>query len=231
MTVAAVIVAAGRGTRMGAGRPKTFLRVGGATILERSVRAFVSHPRIGRVVVAVAEPDDAARVLGPLAARVVLVRGGTERQDSVRAGLGAIPESDADIVLVHDAARPLVTRDLIDAVIEAAGSGGAAVPATVPSATVKRVAENGVVEETVPRDRLRLAQTPQGFLAPFLREAYALAARDGFLGTDDAALVERAGRSVRVVEGSQENIKITTPLDLLLAEAILEERARGGKRA
>ena len=229
MTVAAVIVAAGRGVRMRAGRPKAFVRVGGETLLERSVRAFASHPRIGRIVVAVADPPEAARVLGPLAERVVLVHGGADRQESVRAGLGAIPEKDADIVLVHDAARPLVARDLVDAVIEAAGEGGAAVPATVPTSTVKRVAEDGRVEETVPRDRLRLAQTPQGFLAPILRQAHAVAAQDGFVGTDDAALVERTGRSVRVVEGSPENIKITTPLDLLLAEAILEHRARGGK--
>src|SRR2546428_800415 len=108
------------------------------------------------------------------------------------------------------AARPLVARDLVDAVIEAAGRGGAAIPATVPTSTVKRVAEDGRVEETVPRDRLRLTQTPQGFLAPILRQAHADAARDGFVGSDDAALVERTGRSVRDVEGSPENIKITT---------------------
>ena len=229
MTVAAVIVAAGRGVRMGAGRPKAFVRVGGETILERSVRAFASHPRIGRIVVAVADPSEAIHALGTLAARVVLVRGGAERQESVRAGLGAIPEDEADIVLVHDAARPLVGRELVDAVIEAAGTGGAAVPATALTSTVKRVAEDGRVEETVPRDRLRLAQTPQGFLAPILRRAYAVAARDGYVGTDDAALVERTGGRVRVVEGSEENIKITTPVDLLLAEAILERRGRGGK--
>src|SRR5947209_10654979 len=209
MTVAAVIVAAGRGVRMGAARPKAFVRVGGETILERSVRAFASHPRIGRIVVAVADPPAAARALGPLAARVLLVRGGAERQASVRAGLGAIRENEADIVLVHDAARPLVGRDLVDAVIEAAGKGGAAVPATVPTSTVKRAGKDGRVEETMPRERLRLAQTPQGFLAPILRRAHAVAARQGYVGTDDAALVERTGRSVRVVEGSEENIKIT----------------------
>jgi len=213
---------------MGAVRPKAFIRVGGETILERSVRVFATHPRIGRVVVAVADPAAAARALGRLASRVVLVRGGAERQESVRAGLGAIPENEAEIVLVHDAARPLVARTLVDAVIEAAEADGAAVPAMVPTSTVKRVAENGLVEETVPRDRLRLVQTPQGFRAPILRQAHAEAARDGFLGTDDAALVERTGRSVRVVPGSPDNIKITTPLDLLLAEAILGRRARGG---
>ncbi len=230
MTVAAVIVDAGRGVRMGAGRPKAFVRVGGTTVLERSVRAFASHPRVGRIVVAVTDPPLAARALGPLAARVVLVRGGAERQESVRAALGAIPENEADIVLVHDAARPLVERELVDAVIEAAGKSGAAVPATVPASTVKRVAEDGRVQGTVPRDRLRLAQTPQGFLAPILRRAHAAAARDGYVGTDDAALVERTGRSVRVIEGSEENIKITTPVDLLLAEAILGRRGRGGRR-
>jgi len=213
---------------MGSVRPKAFIRVGGETILERAVRVFATHPRIGRVVVAVADPAAAARALGRLASRVVLVRGGIERQESVRAGLGAIPEDEAEIVLVHDAARPLVARPLVDAVIEAAEADGAAVPAVVPTSTVKRVARDGLVEETVPRERLRLVQTPQGFRAPILRRAHAEAARDGFLGTDDASLVERTGRSVRVVPGSPDNIKITTPLDLLLAEAILGRRARGG---
>ncbi len=212
---------------MGALRPKVFLRVGGETILERAVRVFATHPRIGRVVVAVTDPRAATRALGRLAGRVVLVRGGAERQESVRAGLGAILETEADIVLVHDAARPLVPRTVVDAVIEGAQKGGAAVPAIVPTSTVKRVAADGRVEETVPRERLRLVQTPQGFRASILRRAHAQAARDGFRGTDDAALVERTGHSVTVVQGAPENIKITTPLDLLLAEAILGHATHG----
>src|SRR3989449_11054055 len=147
---------------MGAGRPKAFVRVGGETILERSVRAFASHPRIGRIVVAVADPSEAIHALGTLAARVVLVRGGAERQESVRAGLGAIPEDEADIVLVHDAARPLVGRELVDAVIEAAGTGGAAGPAAAPTPPGKRGAGDGRGEGTVPPGPLRPAPGPPG---------------------------------------------------------------------
>src|SRR5437773_118152 len=169
MTVAAVIVAAGRGVRMGAGRPKAFVRVGGETILERSVRAFASHPRIGRIVVAVADPPEAAHALGRLAARVVLVRGGDERQESVQAALGAIREDEADIVLVHDAARPLVGRDLVDAVIEAAGTGRAAVPATAIPSTVKRVAPDrrrDTRRSAPPAHRLRRGRAPASTRAP-----------------------------------------------------------------
>jgi 2-C-methyl-D-erythritol 4-phosphate cytidylyltransferase len=227
MTVAAILVAAGRGTRMGTGRPKAFLRVGGETILGRSLRAFASHPRVGRIVVAVADPGEAGRLLGPAAARAVLVRGGEERQDSVRRALEALEPEGADIILVHDAARPLVSRAIIDAVIAAAGEHGAAVPVIAPSDTVKRLAGDGTVEATVPRQALRLAQTPQGFRSAILREAYARAAREGFTGTDDAALVERSGHRVTAVEGSPGNIKITTPLDLVLAEALLSGGARG----
>jgi len=214
---------------MGADRPKAFIRVGGETILERAVRVFATHRRIRHVVVAVSDPATAVRALGRLATRVIVVRGGSERQESVRAGLGAIPWNEASIVLVHDAARPLVARPLVDAVIEATEEDGAAVPAIAPTSTVKRVTVDGLVEETLPRDRLRLVQTPQGFRASILRQAHAEAERDGFLATDDAALVERMGRSVRVVQGSPDNIKLTTPVDLLLAEAILGHRPRGGQ--
>jgi 2-C-methyl-D-erythritol 4-phosphate cytidylyltransferase len=155
------------------------------------------------------------------------VRGGKERQDSVRLALEAIGPTEADIILVHDAARPLVSRALIDAVIAAAAEHGAAVPLVPPADTVKRLASDGSVEATVPRATLRLAQTPQGFRSAILREAYARAACDGFTGTDDAALVERSGRRVAAVPGSPGNLKITTPLDLVLAEALLPGRAGG----
>ncbi|MEK7283765.1 MAG: 2-C-methyl-D-erythritol 4-phosphate cytidylyltransferase [Acidobacteriota bacterium] len=227
MTVAAILVAAGRGVRMGAGRPKAFLRLGGRTILERALGAFTSHPGIGRIVVAVADPEEAGGLLGPAAAGAVLVRGGEERQDSVRLALEAIGPTEADIILVHDAARPLVSRALIDAVIAAAAEHGAAVPLVPPADTVKRLASDGSVEATMPRETLRLALTPQGFRSAILREAYARAARDGFTGTDDAALVERSGRRVAAVPGSPGNLKITTPLDLVLAEALLPGRAGG----
>ena len=221
MTVAAILVAAGRGVRMEADRPKAFLRLGGATLLERALRAFTSHPGIGRVVVAVQDPGGAGRQLGPAAAGVLLVRGGEERQDSVRLALEALGPSEADVILVHDAARPLVSRAIIDAVIAAAAEHGAAVPVLPATETVKRLAGDGRIEATLPRETLRLAQTPQGFRAAILREAHARAARDRFAGTDDAALVERSGMRPAAVPGSPDNMKITTPQDLLVAESLL----------
>jgi 2-C-methyl-D-erythritol 4-phosphate cytidylyltransferase len=146
----------------------------------------------------------------------------------VSRGLAALPEAADAIILVHDAARPLITDDVIDTVIDAAERSGAAVPAIVPSDTIKTVTGDGTVEATLPRESLRLAQTPQGFRGATLREAYARAERDGFTGTDDATLVERAGGKVTIVDGSTRNIKITTPLDLMLAEAILARETAGG---
>jgi 2-C-methyl-D-erythritol 4-phosphate cytidylyltransferase len=219
MIVVAVIVAAGRGTRMGAGRPKALLPVAGVPMLRRAAAAFAGHPRVVTVVAAVPHPDEARAALGPLASRVTLVRGGPDRQDSARLGIEAA--RDAALILVHDAARPLVGAALIDRVIEAAATHGAAVPALQPPDTVKEIDAGGAVVATVPRERLRLAQTPQGFRAALLREAHARAAREGHRATDDAALVEWAGGRVVVVEGEPRNLKITTPFDLALAEAIL----------
>jgi 2-C-methyl-D-erythritol 4-phosphate cytidylyltransferase len=231
MTVAAIIVAAGRGVRMGADRPKAFLLLKGLTLLERSVGVFLSHPQVDRVVAAVPDPEAAARLLGPQAGRITLVQGGATRQDSVRAGLRALTAGGHEIILVHDAARPLVTAEIIDAVIAAAADSGAAVPAVAPADTVRQVGSDGVVEATLQRDRVRLAQTPQGFREPLLREAYERAGRDDFAGTDDAELVERAGHRIRLVQGSANNFKITTRLDLVLAEAILALEAEGEERA
>ena len=228
MSVQAIIVAAGRGVRMEASRPKAFLSLAGRTLLERTLAAFLAHPKIDHVVAAVPDPDEAGRILGRSAGRAVLVRGGATRQESVSRGLAALPAAADGIILVHDAARPLVTNDVIDAVIEAALRSGAAVPAIVPSDTIKKLAGDGAVEATLPRESLRLAQTPQGFRGATLRAAYARAEREGFTGTDDSVLVERAGGRVTIVEGSPRNIKITTPLDLLLAEAILARETVGG---
>jgi 2-C-methyl-D-erythritol 4-phosphate cytidylyltransferase len=225
MIVAAVIVAAGRGTRMGAGRPKALLPVAGVPMLRRAAAAFAGHPRVTAVVAAVHDPGAARAALGPLADAVTLVRGGPDRQESARLGIEAA--GDAGLILVHDAARPLVGAALIDRVIEAAAAHGAAIPALPPSDTVKEIDAGGAVAATLPRDRLRLAQTPQGFRAGLLREAHARAARAGHRATDDAALVEWAGGRVVVVEGDPRNVKITTPFDLAAAEAILgaeEER-------
>jgi 2-C-methyl-D-erythritol 4-phosphate cytidylyltransferase len=226
LNIGVVIAAAGRGARLGSPRPKALVRLGGETLLSRSLRAFLAHPMVGAVVIAVADPAALASALGPLDARVRLVAGGAERQDSVRAALAALPE--VEVVLVHDAARPLVDAALITAVAEAAARHGAAIPCIPVPDTIKRIGSSGLVEETVPRQTLALAQTPQGFRLEILRKAHAEAARLGFQGTDDAALVERLGLPVAAVHGDPRNIKITTPGDLRLAEAIL---AASGKEA
>ncbi|HEU4403619.1 MAG TPA: 2-C-methyl-D-erythritol 4-phosphate cytidylyltransferase [Candidatus Polarisedimenticolia bacterium] len=219
MTIVALIVAAGRGTRLGASRPKPFVPLAGVPILARAVAPFAAHPRITRIVIVSADPAAAATLLGEAPRRFVFTLGGDRRQDSVRRGLQAMGE--ADLVLVHDAARPLVSRRIIDRVIEAALVEGAAVPAIAVVDTVKRRAPDGTVVATLSRDDLRLAQTPQGFRADLLRSAYARAEQERFPGTDDASLVERAGGRVMLVEGSPRNLKITTSADLVLAEALL----------
>lgn len=223
-----MIAAAGSGTRLGAGRPKALLRLGGDTLLGHSLRAFLGHPSIGPVAVAVPDPGEALAALGPLDPRVRLVAGGASRQASVRAALLALPE--VDLILVHDAARPFVARTIIDAVIGAASRHGAAVPVVDVPDTVKRLAAGGLVRGTVPRDDLVLAQTPQGFRADLLRRAHAAAEGAEPEGTDDAVLVERIGAAVAVVPGSRINLKITAPEDLRLAEAVLRSGAGGEGR-
>jgi len=220
MIITAIVVAAGRGTRMGTGVPKALLSLAGSSLLSRAVTAFLGHPRVDRVVAVVGDPDVAAAALpagvGP---RLTLVRGGAERQESVWLGLQAA--ADAGLVLVHDAARALVPAAVIDAVIDAAAREGAAIPVLEVADTVKQVAGDGSISATLPRGELRLAQTPQGFRADLLRSALERAARDGISGTDDAALVERTGHRVVTVAGSPRNFKITTPSDLRLAAALL----------
>jgi 2-C-methyl-D-erythritol 4-phosphate cytidylyltransferase len=214
--VAVVLPAGGAGTRLGARTPKQFLKIGGVPILALTVGHFARHPAIAEIVVAA----PAARVLYTerlLArhvsrARVTVVAGGAERQDSVWAGLDAVPAERA-LVVVHDAVRPFITRELLDAVLAAARETGAAICALPIAETVKRV-RDGVVETTVDRTGLWAVQTPQVFRAALLREAHEKARRDGVLGTDEAMLVERLGHLVRVVRGHERNVKITTPDDL-----------------
>lgn len=166
-------------------------------------------------------PESLAR---PATAELLLVAGGAERGDSVRAGLEAIPE-DAAVLLVHDAARPLVTRDVIDRTIAAARAGDCVVSAVPIVDTVKRVDTGGRVTETLDRNLLWRVQTPQAFPAAVLRAAYARAAMEGIHATDDATLVERFGGTVRVVEGAPENLKVTTPFDRVVAELLLREES------
>ena len=230
--VAVVIPAGGVGTRLGRRTPKQFLALGSAPILVATVRHFARHPRVNSVVVS-APAAHVARTRRMLergrGAPVTVVEGGGTRQESVSRGLAAVP-ADSALVVVHDAVRPFITRALIDserrllavgwglAVVGAARATGAAICALPIAETVKRVS-GGVVESTLDRAELVAVQTPQAFRADLLREAHDKARRDGFIGTDDAMLVERLGQSVQVVPGLAENVKITTPVDLRRARA------------
>jgi 2-C-methyl-D-erythritol 4-phosphate cytidylyltransferase len=220
--VAAVIPSAGVGARFGARTPKQFLRLRTDSILAATVRHFARHPGVRAVIVAAPEPwvAQARRILGPQAprARLTVVAGGRTRQDSVWLALQAAPE-EVEIIVVHDAVRPLITRHLIDAVVRAAADEGAAICALPITETVKRV-RGELVEATLDRSDLWAVQTPQAFRADLLREAHEKARRDGVVGTDDAMLVERLGHPVRVVRGLEENVKITTPADLRRARSL-----------
>jgi 2-C-methyl-D-erythritol 4-phosphate cytidylyltransferase len=212
--VAVLVPAGGIGVRLGSRTPKQFLALGREPILAATLRHFRRHPRVASVVVAApaAHVERTRRVLGRGGAPLTVVAGGASRQESVWCALQAAPAS-ARVILVHDAVRPFLTRALIDALIAAAEREGAAICALPIAETVKRVRE-GRVEATVDREGLWSVQTPQAFQAAILREAHDKARRDGFVGTDEAMLVERLGHPVRVVPGLPDNVKITTPEDL-----------------
>jgi 2-C-methyl-D-erythritol 4-phosphate cytidylyltransferase len=226
--VGAIVVAAGRGARFGSETPKQFHLVGGVPIVLRALRSFTSHPDVAHVVLVlpaehVAHPPaflSAFSALAPLS----VVAGGIHRGDSVRAGLAAL-NAACGVVLVHDGARPFVERSLIDRVIEYARRGEGAVPAVPLSDTLKEVAEDDPTRilRTRPRARLWRAQTPQGFPRAILEAAHAHAAHIGHRATDDAALIEAMGVTVRLVPDSSRNIKVTTPEDLALAEMLAAE--------
>ena len=220
MHVTAIIAAAGAGKRLGADLPKQLLDLGGRTILERSISAFVAHDRVDDVIVvlppAIATAPQPWLTSTPPAVRIVA--GGVRRQDSVANAFDSV-SADSDVVLVHDAARPFVSSDLISRAIDAAAEHGAAIVAVPVRDTVKRVEVSGasrVVTGTVPRETIYLAQTPQAFRRDVLRAAVALG-RTGVEATDEAMLAERAGHAVHVVEGDPANVKITTVEDLELA--------------
>jgi 2-C-methyl-D-erythritol 4-phosphate cytidylyltransferase len=230
---AVVIPAAGRGVRLGPGAPKALRALNGTPMLIHAVRAMAASRAVSLVVV-VAPPDGAAEVKSLLDAHALpertdflVVPGGEERQDSVKLGLDALPP-DYDIVLVHDAARPLVPVDTVDAVIEAVREGATAVVPALPLAdTVKEVEPATVpgdpepVVATPERARLRAVQTPQGF-----DRATLIRAHESVTGnvTDDASMIEQLGETVVVVPGHEEAFKVTRPLDLVLAEAVLARR-------
>ncbi|MEU9555684.1 2-C-methyl-D-erythritol 4-phosphate cytidylyltransferase [Streptomyces fumanus] len=230
---AVVIPAAGRGVRLGPGAPKALRTLGGTPMLVHAVRAMAASRAVSLVVV-VAPPDGATEVKSLLAAHslpertdVTVVPGGASRQESVRLGLDALPP-EYDVVLVHDAARPLVPVDTVDSVIEAVRAGAPAVVPALPLAdTVKEVAPAGTPGEPEPvlgtpeRARLRAVQTPQGFDRAVLVRAHATVTENV---TDDASMVEQLGLTVVAVPGHEEAFKVTRPLDLVLAEAVLARR-------
>lgn len=215
---AAVIVAGGSGARFGGPVRKQYLEIGGVPVLLRAIRPFLRHPRIP-VVVVVLPPDDVADPPAWLAELPIrIVAGGAERGDSVRNGLLATPP-DAAQVLIHDGARPFVSIDIIDRVLDACAEGGAiaAVPVTD---TIQQVDAGGVILHTPDRAALWQAQTPQGFPRAGILDAYRKAAGEGITGTDDAGLYARSVGPVRVVMGAYDNLKVTRPDDLPIAEAI-----------
>ena len=215
MHVTAIIAAGGSGTRLGAAVPKQLLQLGDRTILQRAIDAFRLHPGVAEVIVALPEAIIAAPPSWLEGVR--LVAGGERRQDSVANAFAAIA-ADAEIVMIHDAARPFVSADVITRAIDAAATHGAAIVALPVSDTVKRVvreggAGGGVIAETLPRDEIFLAQTPQAFRRDVLSAAIA-AGRGSATATDEAMLAERAGHHVHVVVGDATNVKITTAADL-----------------
>ncbi|HUH12354.1 MAG TPA: 2-C-methyl-D-erythritol 4-phosphate cytidylyltransferase [Longimicrobiales bacterium] len=226
--VAAVIPAGGAGRRMGGAR-KPWLELAGEPILRHALAPFLARSDVAWVIVALPADDvaDPPAWLAGLDARVRLVAGGAERGDSVAAGLAAVPE-EADVVVVHDAARPLLTGAVLERVLRAAAAGEAAIAAMPAADTVKEVDAGGRIVATLERSRLWLAQTPQAFPRALLVRAYGEAARDGALATDCAGLVERLGVPVRVVEGDAQTLTVTRPADVPLAEALLAARAVRG---
>ena len=236
MYVVAILAAAGRGTRLGGAVPKPLLAIGGRSILQRSFEALDQHDRVQEIVVAVSAELAAAPPAYLRTARkpVQVVAGGVRRQDSVANAFDRVP-ARADIVVVHDAARPFASGALISRVIDAAGESGAAVAAVRVSDTVKESAAAAgqgderapLVGRTLPRDRIFLAQTPQAFKHHVLAAAIALG-RKGLDATDEAALAESAGYPVQLVEGEARNVKITTLEDVHVAQRLVQDEAREG---
>ncbi|MSP89006.1 MAG: bifunctional 2-C-methyl-D-erythritol 4-phosphate cytidylyltransferase/2-C-methyl-D-erythritol 2,4-cyclodiphosphate synthase [Alphaproteobacteria bacterium] len=221
----ALIVAAGRGVRAGGGTPKQYQRLAGRAVLHHSARAFRAHPAIGAVRVVI-HPDDRALYDEATAGLDLLdpVPGGAERQDSVRLGLESLAEFRPARVLIHDAARPLVSAELIDRTIQTLDRVPGAIAAVALADTLKR-GDARLIAATVPRDGLWRAQTPQGFHFDAILAAHRARASERL--TDDAMVAERQGMPVELVDGSEDNFKITTADDLARAEAVLARRAGG----
>jgi 2-C-methyl-D-erythritol 4-phosphate cytidylyltransferase len=241
MKVFVIIPAAGLGTRMASpsatkaknkALSKQFKELGGVPILVHTLRRFVTSPEVYEIIVALRKDE----IVGfraqlekqypeILNKRLQLVEGGEHRQDSVASALAVVAADPGDLVLVHDGVRPLITPEIIAEVIASTQKHGAAIAGTPAVDTVKQVertAEGALIKATIPRASVVMAQTPQGFRYDILKQAFDNATADGFLGTDEASLIERAGLPVAVVMGSPRNLKITTPADMELAEFYLK---------
>jgi 2-C-methyl-D-erythritol 4-phosphate cytidylyltransferase len=240
MRVYVILPAAGLGTRMAPGHstqtaPKQFLELAGTPILIHTLHAFAAVPEVSQMIVAV-RATEMERLTAQVqehgfADRVQVVEGGDTRQESVYNALQAIECGSDDIILVHDAVRPLIEPQVIGRVIEAVQKHSAAIvglPAVDTIKQVERTSDGAIITATIPREYIVQAQTPQGFRCDLLRKAFAEAESDGFTGTDEASIVERAGTQVFVVPGAASNIKITQPGDLELAEFYLSQR--GGQQ-
>ena len=229
MSVVALLLAAGRGERFGHELPKAFVPLGGRPLILHALEALAAVPELDRIVPVASESElpRLRELLAESGAHAKLaepVAGGAERQDSVRAGVEALP-AEAELVAVHDAARCLVRPAAVSRAIAVARREGAAILAVPARDTIKRVSGTRIVE-TPSRSECWAAQTPQVFRVELLREALAKAAADGYLGTDDAELVERLGVAVHVVPGDADNLKLTYAGDRVIAERILQERRR-----
>jgi len=225
MKTVAIIPAGGSGRRMGSGIPKQYLLLGGIPVLVHTLRVFQSSPVVDEIFLVVPEgdiPEARNAIVGryDLFKVSLIVAGGAERQDSVRNALAHLREAHG-IVLVHDGVRSFVSGELIQRVVVAAEADGAVAVGVRVKDSVKEVNSAGWVIKTVTREGLWLTQTPQAFRKPLILAAYERAAADGFCGTDDASLVERMGVPVRMIPGDYDNIKVTTPEDLTLGEAII----------
>lgn len=225
--ISAIIPAAGRGQRMGGQGNKLLLELAGTPVLLFTLKTFQACPYIMEIVIPTARPDigiiEKLVKDNGITKAAAVIEGGQERQDSVYKALQSV-HPEALKVVVHDGARPLLTLDNLVRFLHAAKDLSAAITAVPPKDTVKRVDNSGWVEETPARDRLRLVQTPQLFDRKHLEKVHILALEQGYSATDDASLMEWQGYKVKVLAGSYENIKVTTPEDLLLAEAILKRR-------
>ena len=225
--ISVIVTAAGQGVRMGTGIKKQYHALAGKPVLFYALETFARMPIIGSIIIVVSPGDESycreniVRLHGLTKVHAV-VTGGLSRQESVYNGLRALPE-ETRLVLIHDGVRPLFDGNNTDALLEAAVIYGAATLAVPPKDTVKLVKEKKVVL-TLPRDELWLTQTPQAFKYEIIMSAHEKAHKSGFKSTDDASLVEASGQTVKIIEGSYENIKITTPEDLFIAGAILNRR-------